>query len=573
MNSEIFEKCSQRGILDSRGSWHKGSEKRLREDVELLSFFESRRLKFSPDIDLRTLFLYVCHGLERDPVCVCGNKLTIDTLKRLPRFCSSACSNQDPEKKLKAQQSFIEKYGVTHNSQIESVKQKKVEKCLKTYGVDNNFKAAQIKEKARESMIKNHGVPHALQSERIKRKSKFKIQKLYGVEHTNQTSEKKRKIRETVKRKYGVDHNSQIPEVKEKKVSTCFSNYGVSHPSQIHLTPEALEKFNDLEWLSEQCVSKHPTEIARELGLTDSPVYQKLAKFNIPYQRKPRKSIQETELFQFIQSICSETEVIQSHRWGKYECDIWVPSLRVAFEYNGVWWHRESESRGPDYHLKKTQYFESKGVHLIHIFENDWLQKRKIIESRIKNLLGASHRIFARMTGVKFIDLQSYKDFLDENHLQGHCFAKFRIGLFSEDELVAVMGVSQPRFTKSHDFEIIRFCTKLGTSVVGGFSKCLKFLEKEVDFSSIVTYADRCWSNKECYKGTGFFLKSIAPPNYKYFHESDMYKMLSRMQFQKHMLSEKLENFDPRLTEFENMENNGYYRIWDCGNYVLEYRR
>lgn len=47
----------------------------------------------------------------------------------------------------------------------------------------------------------------------------------------------------------------------------------------------------------------------------------------------------------------------------------------------------------------------------------------------------------------------------------------------------------------------------------------------------------------------------------------------SRNKYQKHKLKNLLENFDPKLSEIENMVNNGFDRIWDCGNkvFVKEY--
>ncbi|QQV87837.1 hypothetical protein [Campylobacter phage CJLB-7] len=36
----------------------------------------------------------------------------------------------------------------------------------------------------------------------------------------------------------------------------------------------------------------------------------------------------------------------------------------------------------------------------------------------------------------------------------------------------------------------------------------------------------------------------------------------------KHKLKDKLEKFDPNLTESENMKLNGYNRVWDCGQGV-----
>ena len=42
----------------------------------------------------------------------------------------------------------------------------------------------------------------------------------------------------------------------------------------------------------------------------------------------------------------------------------------------------------------------------------------------------------------------------------------------------------------------------------------------------------------------------------------------SRVAFQKHKLEKLLPAYDPNLTEWQNMQNAGYDRIWDCGNLV-----
>jgi glycyl-tRNA synthetase alpha subunit len=41
---------------------------------------------------------------------------------------------------------------------------------------------------------------------------------------------------------------------------------------------------------------------------------------------------------------------------------------------------------------------------------------------------------------------------------------------------------------------------------------------------------------------------------------------LSRYQTQKHKLKNLLKNFDETMTESENLLNNGFYRLFDCGN-------
>jgi hypothetical protein len=58
-------------------------------------------------------------------------------------------------------------------------------------------------------------------------------------------------------------------------------------------------------------------------------------------------------------------------------------------------------------------------------------------------------------------------------------------------------------------------------------------------------------------------------PNYWYFKKNTI-KLQTKAKFQKCKLKDLLEKFDPGRTEVQNMKNNGYYRIFDCGNAVFE---
>ena len=57
-------------------------------------------------------------------------------------------------------------------------------------------------------------------------------------------------------------------------------------------------------------------------------------------------------------------------------------------------------------------------------------------------------------------------------------------------------------------------------------------------------------------------------PGYYYFKENEMI-LYTRDRFQKHKLKDLLETFDERLTEEENMFENDYRKIFDCGNLVF----
>jgi hypothetical protein len=111
----------------------------------------------------------------------------------------------------------------------------------------------------------------------------------------------------------------------------------------------------------------------------------------------------------------------------------------------------------------------------------------------------------------------------------------------------------------------LRFACKGGITIVGGASKLLKYFEQKWLPKYIITYADRCWSTGNFYKRIGFIFKNYSPPGYWYMKDNEVFY---RYKFAKHTLNKQLLIYDPDLSEWENMQNNGYTRFWDCGNCV-----
>ncbi len=256
-------------------------------------------------------------------------------------------------------------------------------------------------------------------------------------------------------------------------------------------------------------------------------------------------------------TICSSMSIIKPH-----QLDIFIPSKNIAIEYNGLYWHSE-EFLDKNYHLNKTKLCEDNGIRLIHIFEDEWLNKREIVKSRLINILGLTpHKIFARKCVIKNIDPKESKDFLDKNHLQGNVNSKVRLGLLYNNELVSLMLFGKPRLGigQKHDgYELTRFCNKLNTSIIGGADKLLKNFVKTYDPKKIVSYADKRWSQGELYEKLGFIKSHINKPNYSYIIGKNR---LHRFNFRKQKLKEA-ENSNK--TGHQIMLDRGIYRIYDCG--------
>jgi len=157
------------------------------------------------------------------------------------------------------------------------------------------------------------------------------------------------------------------------------------------------------------------------------------------------------------------------------------------------------------YHLDKTLVCESKGIHLIHVFENEWHMKQDIVKSRLKDLLGSYEKtIFARRCEVREVNSVTSREFQERTHLQGSVNAKVNLGLFDSNQLVALMTFGKPRFNKKYEWELLRFSTELGHHVPGGASKLLKHFERNYNPKSLISYADRRWSQGKLYEALGF---------------------------------------------------------------------
>jgi len=288
-----------------------------------------------------------------------------------------------------------------------------------------------------------------------------------------------------------------------------------------------------------------------------------------PYNR----SIAENEILEFCQSLTNN--VISNNRQliSPLELDVYIPDHNLAIEYDGLYYHsfNSVESEDKDYHLLKTKLCMENEIQLFHIFENEWenVQKQKIWKSIIRNKLGQSKKIFARKCKIQKISSIKTKEFLDKNHLQGRCNSSINIGLFYNNELVSLMTFGKSRYNKKIEWELLRFCNKINYSVIGGASRLFKNFLKE-HIGSIISYADIRHSDGGLYKNLGFEFEYISSPNYFYWKPNDLL-VESRIKYQKHKLKNKLKEFDPNLTETENMYNNGYRKIFDCGNQVWIY--
>jgi len=447
-----------------------------------------------------------------------------------------------------------EKYGSMSFNNREKAKKT----CVDKYGVENPNQSNNVKQRKKYTLIKRYGVEHNSQLESVKDSKRLNSIEKYQTNSPLENKDIQNKIKQINMSRLGCEYPMQSESVKEKRRLNNIIKYGVDNQNKTHLI--------NLNNLNENYIRNNfiknglflIDEFCAYYNYSKSHSHKIRQMFNIEELAPANFCQAQFKLADWVQSL--NISVINNERnilSGK-ELDLYIPSHKLAIEYDG----------NKNNHIFKTEECEKQGIQLLHIFENEWLSKQDIWKSVIKAKLGLNQRIFARKCQIKEIDYKTSSEFLENNHLQSFSTSSIQIGLFYNNELVSLMTFGKSRYNKKYQYELIRFCNKIDINIVGGASKLMKYFIKNYNPSSIISYANRRWSDGNLYRKMGFDEVGQTEPNYFYFKPSE-YILHSRIKFQKHKLKEQLESFDNSLTETENMYNNDYRKIYDCGNLVF----
>ncbi len=495
---------------------------------------------------------------------------------------------------LKHKELFLEKWGVENPFQSNSIKEKIKETNIEKWGVDSYTKTNEFRENFIKTNLGKWGVENPSQSEDIKEKKRKTFIKNWGVDSYTKTNEYIERSKKTSLEKWGVDSYTKTNEFREKVIKTNLEKYGKEYHTMTDEWKDKIKSINIEKYGSSPFENETFRKKNYKIANNESYIkymgnsislfkcdYDKDHEFEISFDNyKSRlnnniklctvcnpigdsQSIKEKELYHYIKSIYSD-EIIQSWRNG-LEIDIYLPHLKIGFEFNGLYWH-SSDKKDKWYHINKTNSFKELGIRIIHIWEDDWNFKRDIIKSQIKNWLGITeNKVFARKCYVKEIkDSKTATKFLEKNHIQGKVNSNIKLGLYYNEELVSLMTFDhfEGRKKMSDDgWNLSRFCNKLNTNVIGGASKLLKYFINIYKPKRIISYADKDWSMGGVYYKIGFNKLYETNPDYKYIIDN---KRINKSRFRRDKGDIK--------TETQKMHERKIYKIWDCGKIKYSYQ-
>lgn len=135
-------------------------------------------------------------------------------------------------RKIKIEESNLNKYGVKSTNQLQDVKLKKEKTCLENYGSKYYLQSEIGKENFKKVCQQKYGVDNINQVESIKKKKEQHFLEKYGVKCNLHYPEIQEKIRENTKKKYGFEYAIQNEKIKNKREKTFMKRYGCKNPLQ-----------------------------------------------------------------------------------------------------------------------------------------------------------------------------------------------------------------------------------------------------------------------------------------------------------------------------------------------------
>lgn len=375
---------------------------------------------------------FICKSCQKETI----KKFRSLTLDFLCHSCQSSKSIKNAQEKTK--ETCLKKYGVDNYAKTKECQNKTKETCLKKYGVDNVAKSKEIQEKTKITNIKKFGVACTLKDISVREKIKETMLLKYGVEYPAQSEEIKntikntntekyggigfeseylnKKQKQTVYDKYGTKNYSSTEDFKNKYKETCLKKYNSEHyyQSLIYknkcndtLSNRLLNYNLKILYKNKDIVKLYCNNCENEFIISYSGFISLLNKYNnsfCPHCTRiieHGKSLKEKELLEYIKTFyIKQIDINTRNIIPPKEIDIYLPDLKIGFEFDGTFWHADPRFYKPDDLIKeqtaaqiwekdevKNKLAESLGIKLIRIKEYDWDNFKIDIKEKIKKLI------------------------------------------------------------------------------------------------------------------------------------------------------------------------------------------
>lgn len=477
------------------------------EYEDVLKFIENNNLQLIPFPEI--LFMYF-HKYNEQPKCKHCKKniLKFESYNAgyITTYCSPLCMSHDPELNLSKEETRLKKYGVRQIGQAQEVRKKIAKTNIEKYGVDNVFKRQDFQDKAKKTIREKFGVNNVLQlpNNRLKARETLK---------NNPIKQDYTKVRKNFKEKYKdvdlINHFGNQIEFYcacEKKLPCILDRalFRHRHMNDVHL-----------------CTHCNPVGVQNSFG--------------------------EQEVTTYVKSLLSGgILILENDRTliKPYELDLYIPNLNLAIEYDGLFWHNEKKV-GREYHLNKTAMCESKGVRLLHIFEDEWRNKKETVKCFLRSIISPSTTSLTPNYKIISLDKSTANTTLFQNTILDYTIENINYGMEINNEIVGVMCFKQISKSK---YELI-----VNTCYTPYDAKLFEAFLNDHKPKQVIAFADKRYYTKDQYCNLGFELDGEIAPDYFYLTKESGDRFPEKIQ----------------KNQLENYKKRKYSKIFDCGKYTF----
>lgn len=247
-------------------------------------------------------------------------------------------------------------------------------------------------------------------------------------------------------------------------------------------------------------------ELAAKLQVKINQVYYWAEKHHITEQISKISSYPEEEIKKLLDeySFVKDRTVIKP-----LEIDLFNKEKNIGIEYDGIFWHSTTH-KDKNYHFEKSLRSDSSRVHLIHVFEDEWVSRdRQGLENFLLHTFSDVKYVLNEELCVKKVSKQEEANFNTENHYNGHEDSDLCLGLYSGRDLLQLISFNQKQ---NYDYEIVRDYPEINNLVPGGYEKILEYFYNNFHVNEVEVKCDFSKYNGLLYEKIGFkFLKYTGP--------------------------------------------------------------
>ena len=470
------------------------------------------------NIDIKTSLYMYFNNIHEIPKCTCGNRVKFHGyIYGFSKFCCSKCASNDKTVQDKLNSTLKNKYG---DSARKIISDKSRSTKLLKYG-DSNFNNSK---KTKQTCSEKYGVDNPMKSKEIQNKSKQTCLEKYGAEYFFNSDQYKfnrnehiNKTKQTCLEKYGGVSPMADEVVKNKTKQTCLERYGVEWNC---MRPEAKNSRN---------YNSRPNELFKDI----------LEENHITYEREFKVG---DKLYDFkVDNILIEINPSPTHNTN------WNP-------YGG----KVMDSM---YHFNKTKNAHDNGYFLLNIWDWDDINKiLNIIDNKNKKIIGA------RQCFIKELNNKTCNEFLDKYHLQNSCKSqRVKIGLFYNNELVAVMTFGKPRYNNKFEWELLRLCYHKDYKISGGTKKMFNYFIEKYSPNNIISYCDLSKFKGDVYSNLGFDALKILKPSRHWYNIKTGQHITDNLLRSRGFDQLFNTNFGKGSSNAELMKMHNFIEIYDAG--------